>query len=69
MDRGSERGKIALLAHVAREGSISAAARAMGMWGEGPIVNAQEIAPALKRAIEVVKSGKPALVDVVTQHR
>ena len=51
------------------EPDFGAAARAMGMWGEGPITEPDKIAPALKRAIEVVKSGKPALVDVVTQHR
>jgi acetolactate synthase-1/2/3 large subunit len=51
------------------EPDFGAAARAMGMWGEGPIMEPEKIAPALKRAIAVVKSGKPALVDVVTQHR
>ena len=51
------------------EPDFGAAARAMGMWGEGPIDTPEAIAPALRRAIEVVKSGKPALIDVVTQHR
>jgi acetolactate synthase-1/2/3 large subunit len=51
------------------EPDFGAAARAMGMWGEGPIDTPDAIAPALRRAIEVVKNGKPALVDVVTQHR
>jgi acetolactate synthase-1/2/3 large subunit len=51
------------------EPDFGAAARAMGMWGEGPIIEPDKIAPALRRAIAVVKSGKPALVDVVTQHR
>jgi acetolactate synthase-1/2/3 large subunit len=51
------------------EPDFGAAARSMGMWGEGPITEPDKIAPALKRAITVVKSGKPALVDVVTQHR
>jgi acetolactate synthase-1/2/3 large subunit len=44
-------------------------ARAMGMWGEGPIDKPQDVRPALLRALEVVKSGKPALVDTVVQHR
>ena len=44
-------------------------ARSMGMWGEGPIENPKDVRGALLRAIEVVKSGKPALVDTVTQHR
>ena len=44
-------------------------ARSMGMWGEGPIDNPKDVKGALLRAIEVVKSGKPALVDTITQHR
>jgi acetolactate synthase I/II/III large subunit len=44
-------------------------ASAMGMWSAGPITDANELAPALKKAVQVVKSGEPALVDVVTQPR
>ncbi len=44
-------------------------ARGMGMWGEGPIERPEEVAPALRRALQLVKSGKPALVDVITRHR
>jgi len=44
-------------------------AGSFGMWSAGPITNANELAPALKKAVEVVKSGEPALVDVVTQPR
>ena len=44
-------------------------ARAMGWWAEGPIENADELQPVLKRAIAQVMQGKPALVDAVTQHR
>ena len=44
-------------------------ASSMGMWSAGPITDASELAPALKKAVEVVKSGEPALVDVVTQPR
>ena len=36
---------------------------------EGPITDPNELAPALKRAIAVVKSGQPALIDVVTDPR
>ena len=43
-------------------------ARSMGWYAEGPIENPRDIAPALKRAIERVKSGKPALIDTITQH-
>jgi acetolactate synthase-1/2/3 large subunit len=44
-------------------------ARAMGWWAEGPIENADDLQPALKRAIAQVMKGTPALVDAVTQHR
>ncbi len=44
-------------------------AGSMGMWSAGPITDASELAPALKKAVDVVKSGEPALVDVVTQPR
>jgi thiamine pyrophosphate-dependent acetolactate synthase large subunit-like protein len=44
-------------------------AKAYGVHGQGPITNPGELGPALKRAIEVVKRGEPALVDVVTQPR
>jgi len=40
-----------------------------GVHGEGPISDPGELAPALKRAIALVKSGQPALVDVVTEPR
>jgi hypothetical protein len=44
-------------------------ARSMGWWAEGPIENADDQQPALQRAVAQVKTGKPALVDAVTQHR
>jgi acetolactate synthase I/II/III large subunit len=44
-------------------------ARGFGVHGEGPISDPAELAPALKRALAVVKSGHPALVDVVTDPR
>lgn len=44
-------------------------AQAYGMYSEGPITNPRELAPAYKRAMERVKRGEPALVDVVTQPR
>ena len=39
------------------------------MHGEGPISDPNDLAPAIRRAIEVVKGGDPALVDVFTQPR
>jgi len=44
-------------------------ARSMGLFGEGPITDPKDLGPALKRALEVVRRGEPALVDVVTQPR
>ncbi len=44
-------------------------AESMGVYTEGPIDNPAELGPALARAVDVVKRGEPALVDVVTQVR
>jgi acetolactate synthase-1/2/3 large subunit len=44
-------------------------AQSMGWYAEGPISNPKDIAPALKRAVEIVKKGQPALLDTVTQPR
>ena len=44
-------------------------AESMGVYAEGPITDAKDLAPAIRRAIEVVERGEPALVDVVTQPR
>ncbi len=44
-------------------------AQAYGMYGDGPITNPDDLAPAFKRALEVVKKGEPAMIDVVTQPR
>jgi acetolactate synthase-1/2/3 large subunit len=51
------------------EPDFAAIAKGMGCYGEGPITDPAEIAPALKRALAEVKKGRPALVDVITQHR
>ncbi|OFW16430.1 MAG: hypothetical protein A3F70_07845 [Acidobacteria bacterium RIFCSPLOWO2_12_FULL_67_14] len=44
-------------------------AQGMGVYAEGPITNPNDLAPAIQRALAVVKKGEPALVDVVTQPR
>ena len=44
-------------------------AASMGWWSAGPITDPKELGATFKRAVEVVKSGQPALVDVVTQPR
>ena len=44
-------------------------AKSMGLYGEGPITNPNDLGPALRRAAEAAMKGEPALVDVVTQPR
>lgn len=44
-------------------------ARGMGVYAEGPIEDPAKLGPALKRALAVVKTGLPALVDVVCDGR
>ncbi len=44
-------------------------AQSMGVYGEGPISDPKELGPAIKRALEVVNRGEPAVVDVLTQPR
>jgi acetolactate synthase-1/2/3 large subunit len=44
-------------------------AQSMGVQGIGQIENPSDLAPALKRAVQIVKAGEPALVDVITQPR
>lgn len=48
---------------------FSKLAQAHGVWAEGPITDPAALAPALKRAVAVVKKGAPALLDVVCQPR
>jgi acetolactate synthase-1/2/3 large subunit len=44
-------------------------AKGYGLYAEGPITDPKDLGPALKRAIARVKTGEPALLDVVTQPR
>ena len=44
-------------------------AKAYGVHGIGPIENPNDLGPAIKRAIEIVKRGEPVLIDTVTQPR
>ncbi len=48
---------------------FSKVAQGMGVWAEGPITDPAQLGGAIKRALAVVKDGKPALVDVVCQPR
>src|SRR5215470_16748690 len=52
-----------------REPNINYAtmAKAYGMYSSGPIENPKDLGPAIKAALDVVKKGEPALIDVVTQ--
>ena len=49
--------------------NYSKLAEGYGMQSEGPIEDPAMLAAALKRGVESVKSGKPYLIDVVTQPR
>jgi acetolactate synthase-1/2/3 large subunit len=44
-------------------------ARSFGWYAEGPIEDPAQVGGAIRRAIEAVKRGQPALVDTVTQAR
>ena len=70
----SERNRGADRAHIGttlREPNIDYAkmAQAYGMYGEGPIEHPKNLAPAIRRALDRVKRGEPALLDVITQPR
>jgi len=70
----SERNRGIDRAHIGttlREPNIDYAkmAQAYGMYGEGPISDPKALAPAITRALDRVKKGEPALLDVVTQPR
>jgi acetolactate synthase-1/2/3 large subunit len=44
-------------------------AQSMGVYGQGPVTDPKDLAAAIKRAVDVVKRGEPALIDVVCQGR
>jgi acetolactate synthase I/II/III large subunit len=44
-------------------------AQSMGLYAEGPISDPKDLGPAIRRAVDVVKRGQPALIDSVTQPR
>jgi len=44
-------------------------AKGLGVASFGPITDPNDLGPVLKKAVAVVKSGEPALVDVVSQGR
>jgi thiamine pyrophosphate-dependent acetolactate synthase large subunit-like protein len=44
-------------------------AKGLGVASFGPITDPNDLGPALKKAVAVLKRGEPALVDVVSQGR
>jgi acetolactate synthase-1/2/3 large subunit len=44
-------------------------AQSMGVRAEGPLSDPKDLAAAIRRGIEVVKSGEPYLIDTITQPR
>jgi len=44
-------------------------AETYGLTGIGPISDPKDLAPALRRGIEIVKKGEPVVIDTVTQPR
>ena len=40
-----------------------------GVYGEGPISDPKDLGPAIRRALDVVRKGEPALIDVISQPR
>jgi acetolactate synthase I/II/III large subunit len=49
--------------------NYSKIAEGLGVHAEGPITDPKDLGPALKRAVDIVRRGEPALVDVITQPR
>jgi acetolactate synthase I/II/III large subunit len=67
-DRGIDRSDIGT-ALVSPNIDYASIAKGYGLYAEGPIADPKDLAPAIKRGIERVKKGEPALLDVVTQPR
>jgi len=44
-------------------------AQSLGVHAEGPITDPKDLGPAIRRGLEVVKRGEPALIDAHTQPR
>lgn len=64
--RGTDRGYIG---SAIKDPNIDYAsmARGYGVYAEGPIADPDELAPAIRRALQRVRAGEPALIDVVSQ--
>ncbi len=44
-------------------------AKGLGVFSRGPVSNPKDLGPAIKEALNVVRGGEPALIDVVSQPR
>jgi acetolactate synthase-1/2/3 large subunit len=44
-------------------------AKGFGVFSKGPISDPKDLGPAIREALNVVRKGEPALIDVVTQPR
>jgi thiamine pyrophosphate-dependent acetolactate synthase large subunit-like protein len=44
-------------------------AQGYGLYAQGPVSDPKDLAAAIKRGIDVVKRGEPALIDIVSDGR
>lgn len=44
----------------------AAMAASMGMWAKGPITSVDELKSALRDALDEIRAGRPALIDIIT---
>ncbi len=44
-------------------------AQGYGMYAEGPISDPKDLAAAIRRGVDRVKRGEPALIDIVSEGR
>lgn len=47
----------------------AAIAKGLGVWSAGPVTDPAAVGPAITRALQVIDSGEPALIDVICQPR
>ncbi|MEJ2172686.1 MAG: thiamine pyrophosphate-binding protein [Woeseiaceae bacterium] len=51
------------------EPNLAKIAAGMGCWSTGPITDPNDVAPAIRRALDVIDNNEPAFIDVVCQPR
>ena len=59
----------AIIAQLKGGADFATLAKSFGLYGEGPIVDPDDIRPALERGVKLAKEGKLALIDTITQPR